>query len=186
MNDDAERREVMRRVYAGEDSPFRDGMLIDGVLENHIRGKIRRNRRKRTGADGSMTFRFSAYPHADRKLKPKQYEISVTTDMDGVGVDAMEEVAIADTALKLFDLRKRGAIFAGELGGLINNVDLDRVAWYMDEGTAEKMKSHAAERGMTVERYMEEVIWPMFQAYCPPCESPLPLPACADKILPTR
>lgn len=178
--------EILRRVSAVEESPFQGGMLIWGVLENHIRGKIRRNRRKRTGVDGSMTFRFSAYPHADRRLKPKQYEIAVTTDIDGVGVDILEEQAISDTAGKLEELRRRGAIFAGELGGLINNVDLDHVAWFMDEYLAEKMRAAAAARGMTVERYMDEVICARFLALCPPRETPLPLPACADKILPAR
>lgn len=172
-------------MSASERKPHtEEGILRFEALEEFIRRKVRRNPPKKSNLAGSMTLRVLARPNGDRKQKAKQYEIAVAASLGQLEVAAtpqeVEECAITETASVLFELKRRGAVFSGELGDLLNNCDNEGVACEISHDTWQALEKMT---GKTGDELRERVFQVLKRRYWDDIEE-IRLPRIAEELLP--
>lgn len=165
----------------------KDGILRLEALVEFIRRKVRRNPPKKSGLEGSMTLPVSARPNGDRKQKAKQYEIAVTVTeevkMWAKSPQTLEKVAFEQTADMLFALKQRGAVFAGELGDLLNNCD-DYGFASQSVQSKEDLEELLKEFGIPDEALKDERFMRSAKYRYPSTSFDYTLPRIAEKLLP--
>lgn len=138
------------------------GVVFLDALEQFVREHIRYGATKKSGLKGAASLRFSARPHGDRRMKAKQYEIPVKASVEQQEVAAtpksLEEMAIRHTACVLFELKKHGAVFSGELGDLLNNCDNEGVAQKIPQEIWEGLERMTGKTGEELREHIMGVL----------------------------
>ena len=170
----------------GQKTHTETGVLYREALERFVREHMRQRKTKSSGVKSAYTLRFSARPHGNRRLKSRQYEIAVAPTLRQLEFAAtpqeVEEFAIAHTASVLFELKKLGAVFSGELGDLLNNCDNEGVAIELPDDIWQSLEKMTGKTGDE----LREHIWRVLQRnrrYWDKGEE-IRLPRIAEELLP--